>query len=437
MTTSSLPNASSPNAYEAIRQRSLEQIDVEKLDPDHDGARIGGVVSNAVDEYQALAHQGVAGLRALRDPAEMVRRVLRSITRFGALTELFDRPEIEEIFIEGDRVTYIDGDGRLLSMTTPTSEEENAQVVSRLLAATDRHLDTSSPIVQARVLDDTARLTAVIPPISDRISATIRRYALRRENLGFLVQKGSLTPQAAGFLWAIMQGNTSILVSGPPGAGKTSMLAALLDAAPTNHCVRCVEEVRELHVPLSPHSSYYEARPAGLDGRGEISLRNLVKLVLAMRPDRIVVGEVRAAEAFELTRASNAGCGFACTVHANSARDALNALVNAALMAGENVTERVVRKVFSSTIDFVVHLDRDSTIQEGQSMRRQTMEILALTPSLHDDFSTEPLFTRKAIGMPLEWTGQVPNEALRRRIEDALPDRLDLRAICDGSATPL
>ncbi|MCP3976226.1 MAG: CpaF family protein [bacterium] len=431
MTTASLPNA-----YESIRQRALERIDAEKLDPGHDLARIGGVVATAVDEYQALAHQGAAGRRALRDPAEMSRRVLRSITRFGELTDLFERPEIEEIFLEGDRVTYIDGDGRLQSLTTPTSEEENTQVVSRLLAATDRHLDTSSPIVQARVLDDSARLTAVIPPISDQLSATIRRYALRRENLSFLVQMGSLTPQAAGFLWAVMQSNTSVLVSGPPGAGKTSMLSAMLDAAPSDHCIRCVEEVRELHVPLSPHSSYYEARPSGVDGRGEVPLRALVKLVLAMRPDRIVVGEVRAAEAFELTRASNAGCGFSCTIHANSARDALNALVNAALMAGENVTEDVVRKVFASTIDFVVHLDRDATAKEGQSLRRQTMEVLMLNPSLHDDFTTEPIFERDGIGRPLDWTGQLPNEALRRRIQAALPDGMDLRAICDGSATP-
>ncbi|NND01215.1 MAG: CpaF family protein [Acidimicrobiia bacterium] len=428
---------SAPNAYETIRQRSLEKIDAEKLDPSHDVGRINGVVANAVDEYQALAHQGALGRRALRDPAEMVRRVLRSITRYGALTDLFERPEIEEVFIEGDRVTYIDGDGRLQSLTAPTSEEENAQVVSRMLAATDRHLDTSSPIVQARVLEDSARLTAVIPPISDQLSATVRRYALRQENLSFLVEKGSLTPQAAGFLWAVMKANTSVLVSGPPGAGKTSMLSALLDSAPANHCIRCVEEVRELHVPLSPHSSYYEARPPGLDGRGEITLRSLVKLVLAMRPDRIVVGEVRAAEAFELTRASNAGCGFACTIHANSARDALNALVNAALMAGENVTEEVVRKVFSSTIDFVVHLDRDATTYEGQTLRRQTMEVLALNPSLHDDFTTEPLFHREEIGRPLQWTGQMPNEALTKRIDAALPEGFDLRAICDGTVTPL
>jgi pilus assembly protein CpaF len=366
----------------------------------------------------------------------MSRRVIRSITQHGALTELFARGEIEEIFIEGDRVTYIDGDGRLQSLTTPTTSEETMQVISRLLGDTDRHLDTSSPIVQARVLEDTARLTAVIPPISDKISATIRRYALRRETLPYLVERGSLSPPAGGFLWAVMQASTSVLVSGPPGAGKTSLLSALLDATPASHCVRCVEEVRELHVPLSPHSSYYEARPPGLDGRGEISLRALVKLVLAMRPDRIVVGEVRGAEAFELTRASNAGCGFCCTVHANSARDALNAISNAALMAGENVTERVVRKVFASTIDFVVHLDRDA-VARSDGLRRQTTEILAVTPSLTDDFTTEPIFLREALGKPFAWTGSLPPVEIAERIEAAIDGNHSLRAICDGTVNPL
>src|SRR3954463_9659990 len=128
-----------------------------------------------------------------------------------------------------------------------------------------------------------------------------------------------------------------------------------------------------------------------------------------MRPDRIVVGEVRGAEAFELSRAVNAGCGFLCTVHANSAAEALDALVNAALMAGENVTERVVRKVFSEALDVVVHLDRDDgTSSEGGSIRRQGMEIAAGVPAMGDDFSVEPIFVRDRLGAPLRWTGVVP-----------------------------
>ena len=130
------------------------------------------------------------------------------------------------------------------------------------------------------------------------------------------------------------------MISGEPGAGKTTLAAALLSAgSPRVTAYGAARRSAELSVPLA-HGAYYEVRPPGLDGTGEISLRDLVKFVLAMRPDRIVVGEVRGAESFELTRAINAGCGFMCTVHANSGPDALNALVNAALMAGENVTER-------------------------------------------------------------------------------------------------
>ena len=245
-------------------------------------------------------------------PDDMTERVIRSIADYGPLTDFLARSDVEEVFIEGPRVTFIDGEGRLQGLKEPTTLEENRQVVDRLLAGSDRRLDASQPIVQARVMDDSARLTAVIPPIADRLSVTLRRYALRRQDLESLVQLGSLTPQAARFLAAAMQTECGVVVSGPPGAGKTSMLSALLDACPPTRCIRCCEEVRELHIPLV-HGSFYEARPPGLDGTGEISLRVLVKAVLAMRPDLIVVGEVRGAEAFELTRAANAGCGFACT----------------------------------------------------------------------------------------------------------------------------
>jgi pilus assembly protein CpaF len=207
------------------------------------------------------------------------------------------------------------------------------------------------------------------------------------------------------------------------------LLAALLAAAPANQCVRACEEIRELAVPIT-HGSYYEVRPPALDGTGEITLRDLVKFVLAMRPDRIVVGEVRGAEAFELSRAVNAGCGFLCTVHANSASEALDALVNAALMAGENVTERIVQRVFSQALDLIVHIDRDDARDIG-TVRRQVTEITALVPTVGSEQSFEPIFVRAALGRPLEWTGAIP-PALEARVNRALPGGETLRGMLES-----
>lgn len=410
-------------AYDRIRSVVLERLERESIDP-ADMAAVSVAVDAAVADYERGA--AVDGGFSLRDPEAMRQRVLDGVTGAGPVDQLLARDDVEEVFIEGDAVRYIDGSGRLVPLSVPTTEAENRAVVTRLLSETDRHLDTASPMVQARVLGGTARLSVAVPPVSDHLSATIRRYAVRRQSLDGLVDLGSLGPDAAGFLRTVMQTDASLVVSGQPGAGKTTMLSALLDAAPPSSCVRSCEEVRELHVPLV-HGSYYEARPPGLDGSGEITLRQLVKLVLAMRPDRIVVGEVRGAEAFELTRAVNAGCGFACTVHANSARDALDALVNAALMAGEQVTERIVRSVFAAGLDLVVHLGR-STARDG-SIERRVDEILAIVPALTDGFTTEPLFSRSD-GGPLRWTGAVPPERLARRL-DAVGGR-SMREVLEG-----
>ncbi len=417
-----------PSAYDDIRRRTIGLLEEQRIDPDRDRSGARRAVTVAVEDYQSRAHLGEG--RSLHHPGDMIERVMRSLVGFGPLTELFERVDIEEVFIEGGRVSFIDSGGRLRGLDQPTTAEENRHVVERLLATSDRRLDASSPIVQARVLSGSARLTAVIPPIADHLSATIRRYALRKETLQALVDLDSLTVPAAGLVWLAAQANTSVLISGPPGAGKTSLLSALMHAVPASQCVRCCEEVRELHVPIV-HGSFYEARPPGLDGKGEITLRDLVKVVLAMRPDRIVVGEVRGSEAFELTRAVNAGCGFACTVHANSAADALAALVNAALMAGENVPERVVRNVFAASIDLVIHLDRESGSDQDRT-RRQVVEILALVPSLHDDFSVQPLFVRERMGAPLTWTGALPPDRLRRRLEQVTPAGVSVVEVLDG-----
>ena len=422
------------DAYDGIRRDALHRIELRRLRPEASLDEVRVEVEYAVDDYQRRAHLGEE--LALNDPNDMVARILRSITDFGPLTDLIARRDVEEMFVEGSQVSYLDGTGRLRGLTAPTTEEENRQIVERLLAPTDRQLNTKHPMVQARVLEGSARLTAAIPPVSDHLSATLRRYTVRNVTLGELVRREALTSSAAGFLWAAMQTRSRVTVSGEPGAGKTTLAAALIAAEPANHCVRSCEEIRELAVPVT-HGAYYEVRPPSLDGTGEISLRDLVKFVLAMRPDRIVVGEVRGAEAFELSRAVNAGCGFLCTVHANSAIEALDALVNAALMAGENVTERVVRKVFAGSLDVVVHLDRDDLPQhDAGGLRREVVEIAAVVPALRDDFTVEPVFARAALGRPLEWTGALP-AGLEARVDRSLPNGWTLRGILEGEDRPV
>jgi pilus assembly protein CpaF len=415
------------DAYEAIRREAIAGIERRRLQP---AAQVGEVrleIERAIDDYQRRARLGDEV--PLGDPGEMAQRVLRSITELGPLSELLARRDVEEVFVEGSRVTYLDADGRLRGLNEPTTEDENRQIVDRLLAATERQLNAKHPLVQARVLDGTARLTAAIEPVADRLSATVRRYTVRDVTLDALVERAALGRRAADFLWAVMQLRSRVAISGEPGAGKTTLAAALMSAVPTAHCVRTCEEIRELAVPVL-HGGYYEVRPAGLDGTGEISLRDLVKFVLAMRPDRIVVGEVRGAEAFELTRAVNAGCGFLCTVHANSARDAVDALVNAALMAGENVTERIVRRVFGEALDVVVHVDRDDVPRADGHVRRRITEILAVVPSLADGETYEPIFVRDGLGAPLEWTGALP-PALEQRVDRVLPAGATLRHLLE------
>ncbi|MFB3051351.1 MAG: CpaF family protein [Acidimicrobiia bacterium] len=413
------------DVYEELRREALARIDGTGIDPESQLEEVRELLEVAVEDYQRRAHLGDG--KSLADPRATVNRLVQSVTGRGPLSRLLDRSDVEEIFIEGDAVTYLEAGGVLRSADLPATEAENRQTIDQLISTSDRRLDASNPIAQARVLDGSARLTAVIPPVGDQLSATIRKYALRRQTLHALVALGSLTPAAAAFLEAAMRASASVIISGPPGSGKTSFLSALIAAVPADHCIRACEEVRELHVPLI-HGSYYESRPPSLDGSGEISLRDLVKVILAMRPDLIVVGEVRGAEAFELTRAVNAGCGMACTIHANSASDALDALVNAALMAGENVPERVVRKVFSSSINLVVHLDRGMD-QSGSRIIRETMEIRAVVPALHDDFSTEAIFSRDRLGGPLTWTGSLPPQDLTKRIEGVLPGRSGLTSL--------
>ncbi|MFP4074232.1 MAG: ATPase, T2SS/T4P/T4SS family, partial [Actinomycetota bacterium] len=299
---------------------------------------------------------------------------------------------------------------------------------------TGRRLDATSAIQQAHVLDGRGRLTAVIEPVSQRLSATLRMYTAADETLGSLVRRSVWSPAAASFLWALAQVRASVLISGPTGAGKTTALGAFLKAVPPDQCVRVVEEVRELNLPLSLHSSFYEASGIGLDGERRYTLRHLIKVCLAMRVDMLCVGEVRGEEAFELIRAVNAGGGFCCTIHSDSAERALTSLVSAAKLAAGDMSPVVLRSIFAESLDAVVYLDRQ--VRKDGSEVRQCREIILVRPVTDDSshWNTEPLFDRQ--GGELRWTGLMPRPELCERIERVLPDGVNLPQLLEGEWSP-
>jgi pilus assembly protein CpaF len=411
--------------YEQLRNEVTDGIKNARLDPEVDPEGVGRFVESAIDQWQSVARKGLDGKELLARPDEMAERILRYVLEYGPLTAPLQDPGVEEIFIEGDDVFYIDGGGYMRGVSEVTTAEENMAVVRRLLQDAGREVTEREPMVQARVLDGTVRLGVVIPPIADKLSVTIRKYTMRNETLSLLVGRDSMDQRLAELLWAAVRAGLGILVCGRPGAGKTTLLNALLRAVPPTMVVRCVEEIRELSAPVMA-GSYYQTRPAGADGdvAAEVSLRDLVKTCLGMRPDLLVVGEVRGAEAFELVRAGNAGCGVIATVHANNPYDALSALRDTAIMAGENVAPAQVQSTFQRMFHLVVFVDREELAfdeQGGAPIRRQVMEVAALMPNAGgEDFLLQPIFVRDRIGDPLRWTEADPAEATVTRLDATL-----------------
>lgn len=432
-------NERAVTAYEILRLRLLDRIKDGKVDPESDGDGVRAYIKREVADYQRQSQSGTGG-RSLANPEEMESRLARAILGYGILEPLLEDDEVEEIFISGGDVSYVDKNGRLASVEDVTTEEEMFHLVNRLLQTSGREVSQRNPIVQARVLDGAARIGVVVPPIADELSVTLRKYTMRHEDLNDLVRFDSLTPAAAALLHAAMLTRTGIVVSGIPAAGKTTMVNALIRAVPPSHRVLGCEETRELSAPVM-HGAYYQTRSSGNESGGdsEVTLRDLVRICLGMRPDLLVVGEVRGEEAFELTRAGNAGCGVLCTVHSNNAAEALQALTATAIMAGQNVPEKQVRTIFANVFDLVIHCDREDVqfkTEDSGRIKRQVMEISAV-PALQggeSDFTVEPIFVRETFGAPLRWTGAPLPDNLRHRLDNVLTRHgTSVQRIFDGS----
>ncbi|WP_208020661.1 ATPase, T2SS/T4P/T4SS family [Labedella phragmitis] len=330
------------------------------------------------DELRRDAESSYRGARAVvADEDVAAREALAVLTGFGAIQPFLDDPEIEEIWLNGPSRVFVARNGVSELTDTVLTEEAVRDLIERLLASTGRRVDHSSPFVDAS-LPDGSRLHVAIPDVTRRHPAiNIRKFSRRVRSLANLVSLGSLTPRAAEFLRDSVRAGDSIVVSGGTQSGKTTLLSALLGAARSGERIVTVEETFELDLPGQDVVGLQGRQPS-LEGTGEITLRRLVKEALRMRPDRLVVGEVREGEALDLLIAMNSGLPGASSVHANSARDALVKLCTLPLLAGRNIDADFVRPTVAASVDVVVHCVIDA---DG---RRRVSEIIAPTGSGRD-----------------------------------------------------
>lgn len=344
-----------------------------------DEERVRAIIDDEVAAYDRRAVTTNGPL--LIDPEALRRRLFDSVFGLGILQPLMDDPRVEEIIVNGPLRIFAIRDGRkeqALGVYFET-DDELRQLVKRVVSTAGRRLDDASPMVDVR-LRDGSRLNAVMPPASTRwTSVTIRKFVLRAQSLQELVTLGALPGAAAEFLDAAVQAGVNILVSGPTGSGKTTLLNALgASIAALDERVVTVEEVPELLLDRQlPDCVALQVRGKNVEGAGEISIRDLVRNSLRMRPTRIIVGEVRGAEALDMLLAMNTGHdGSLTSIHGNSPRDALDRLATLAMMAGERLANEELVRMVSRTIELVVQLR--VAVRTGQRRVASIFEVTGL-----------------------------------------------------------
>ncbi|WP_294565626.1 CpaF family protein [uncultured Arthrobacter sp.] len=374
------------DAVRMVEEEVRELIRRRGLDPAEQGPEILRLVEDAVNDYDERAVRG--SLPPLGHPEKVRRQVYDAVAGFGVLQPFLDDPTVEELWINAPSEIYVarGGESELTSLTLTAQQVRD--LVERMLKSSGRRLDLSSPFVDAS-LPDGSRLHVVIPDVTRRHWAVnIRRFIARATRLEHLIGLGTLTPQAARFLGAAVGAGLNILVSGATQAGKTTLLNCLGASIPPRERVITVEEIFELKLPLRDVVGL-QCRQPNLEGIGEIPLRHLVKEALRMRPDRIIVGEVREAESLDMLIALNSGLPGMCSVHANSARDALTKICTLPLLAGKNISSEFVVPTVASCLDLVVHCARAG---DGQ---RQVTEIMAVGARVESGvIESSPVFRR-------------------------------------------
>jgi pilus assembly protein CpaF len=392
---------------ELLDQQVRALVRREGVDPQRDAPIVRRIAEGVVRDHDERSLTGVVA--PVPDIDSVVGELVARVSGFGPLQPFLDDPTVEELWINDPSRVFIARNGRHELTNLMLSSAQVEELVERMLKSSGRRIDISRPFVDA-MLPEGHRLHVVLEGISRGFSAVnIRKFMLRAARLQDLVELGSLTSRAAAFLEASVRAGLNILVAGGTQAGKTTMLNCLASAIPGGDRVISAEEVFELRFP-HPDWVPLQTRQSGLEGTGEIRLRNLVKESLRMRPSRIIVGEVRAEECLDLLLALNAGLPGMCTIHANSAREALVKMCTLPLLAGENISARFVVPTVASSVDLVVHLGIDV------SGVRRVHEIVGVPGRVENDIiETESIFERGA-GELRRTNGMPPRPELYERV---------------------
>ncbi|MGN6743894.1 MAG: CpaF family protein, partial [Amnibacterium sp.] len=397
-TTSTRPRSQRPEVVRVadplaeFKEQTAQQL-FERI-----GARMNDS-SLSEDKLHALARNELLGIvteeqlpLTAGERSILIDEIGADVLGFGPLERLLEDPDVTEIMVNGPDRVYVERGGRLeLDPSVFTGEAQLRRVIERIVSRVGRRIDESSPLVDARLADG-SRINAIIPPLAvNGSSLTVRKFAREPYTVDDLVAVGTMSEQMAALLEACVLGRLNILVSGGTGTGKTTLLNVLSAFITEDERIVTIEDAVELQLQQD-HVVRLESRPANIEGKGEITIRDLVRNALRMRPDRIVVGECRAGETLDMLQAMNTGHeGSLSTVHANSPRDAIARLETLVLMAGMDLPLRAVREQISAAIDVVVQITRmkDGTRRITQITEVQGMEgdVVTLQDAFAFDYS--------------------------------------------------
>jgi pilus assembly protein CpaF len=337
----------------------MHQMLIEELDADQ-------ISAMPADERRKVVEQAAEALLKREMPSvggitrdQIVSRVVDEVVGLGPIDALMRDPSISEVMVNAPDEVFFEREGILYLSDVRFRDPGHVQrVIERIVAPIGRRVDEASPMVDAR-LPDGSRVNVIIPPVSPKSpTITIRKFRADKLMMDDLIAAGTVTPEMVEFLRACVSQKLNILISGGTGTGKTTFLNALSAGIPDTERIITIEDPVEMKLQ-QPHVVTLEARPANIDGKGEISQRDLLRNTLRMRPDRIIIGEVRGPEAFDMLNAMNTGHeGSLSTVHANSPRDALARIENMVLMAGLDLPDKAIREQISSALNVIIQLSR-------------------------------------------------------------------------------